>query len=100
MPTYEYECENCNYHFEKFQKMSDEAIKECPECEGPVRRLISGGAGFIFKGAGFYATEYRSKEYKEQKKKEEAIKKGEVKKEEKKDKKNETKKTKAIKDDK
>jgi len=59
MPTYEYQCLNCNIHFEAFQKMSDEALKECPQCHGKVKRLISSGAGIIFKGKGFYATDYK-----------------------------------------
>ncbi|MFH1562592.1 MAG: FmdB family zinc ribbon protein [Nitrospirota bacterium] len=69
MPTYEYECLKCEQRFEEFQKMSDEPIKICPECSGEVKRIISGGAGFLFKGAGFYATDYRSKAYVEAKKK-------------------------------
>jgi len=60
MPTYEYECEKCGKHFEKFQNMSDEPLKCCPECGGTVRRLIGAGAGIIFKGSGFYATDYRN----------------------------------------
>ena len=59
MPTYEYLCEKCGYKFEKFQNMSDEPIKECPKCNGNTRRLIGKGAGVIFKGSGFYATDYR-----------------------------------------
>jgi putative FmdB family regulatory protein len=64
MPTYEYECEKCEITFERFQNIKDEPIKKCPECEGPVRRLISAGAGVIFKGSGFYITDYRSESYK------------------------------------
>ncbi|MCK4423077.1 MAG: zinc ribbon domain-containing protein, partial [Candidatus Omnitrophica bacterium] len=60
MPTYEYECEYCGYKFEKHQKMTDEAIKKCLECNKPVRRLIGKGAGIIFKGSGFHATDYGS----------------------------------------
>ncbi|WP_109485497.1 FmdB family zinc ribbon protein [Occallatibacter savannae] len=52
MPAYEYLCEECSCHFEKRQKMSDAAVEQCPECGGHVRRLISGGAGAITKGAG------------------------------------------------
>lgn len=63
MPTYEYRCTN-GHEFEQFQKMSDEPIAECPECGGGSERLISGGAGFIFKGDGFYITDYRSDDYK------------------------------------
>jgi putative FmdB family regulatory protein len=59
MPTYEYVCEKCGHRFEEFQKMSDEPLKNCPECEGEVRRLIGTGAGIIFKGSGFYQTDYK-----------------------------------------
>lgn len=59
MPTYEYKCEKCGYLFEKFQNMKAERIKECPKCKGPVRRLIGKGGGIIFKGSGFYATDYK-----------------------------------------
>ena len=69
MPTYEYECEKCKITFERFQSMKDEPVKKCPECDGPVRRLISGGAGVIFKGSGFYITDYRSESYKKEAKK-------------------------------
>jgi len=65
MPTYEYKCERCGHQFELFQKISDPPETKCPRCEGPVRRLIGPGAGLIFKGSGFYATDYRSPEYKE-----------------------------------
>ena len=58
MPTYEYECENCRHTFEQFQNMSDDPLKDCPECGGRVRRLIGTGAGIVFKGSGFYATDY------------------------------------------
>ena len=57
MPTYEYECMECNQHFEAFQAMSDEPIKNCPKCGKEVRRLIFGGTGVIFKGSGFYVTD-------------------------------------------
>ena len=60
MPTYDYECEKCGKHFEKFQSMNDEPLKNCPECGGPLRRLIGMGAGIIFKGSGFYETDYKS----------------------------------------
>ncbi len=63
MPTYEYECERCGHTFEAFQSMTDKPLRTCPECGGPVRRLIGAGAGIIFKGSGFYATDYRSKSY-------------------------------------
>lgn len=59
MPTYEYECEKCGYKFEVFQSMTAEALKKCPKCKGKIRRLIGAGAGLIFKGSGFYATDYK-----------------------------------------
>jgi len=63
MPTYEYECPK-GHTFEVFQKMTDEPVSSCPECGEPASRKISGGAGFLFKGEGFYITDYRSDEYK------------------------------------
>lgn len=59
MPTYDYKCDKCNHTFEIFQKMSDNVITDCPECDGPVKRLIGTGAGVIFKGSGFYHTDYK-----------------------------------------
>jgi len=59
MPTYEYECVNCNKTFEVFQKITDEPLKACPKCHKKIHRLIGGGSGIIFKGSGFYATDYR-----------------------------------------
>jgi putative FmdB family regulatory protein len=78
MPTYEYECEKCGKSFEVFQSMRDEAFRECPKelCRqkkwghGRVKRLVGTGAGLIFKGSGFYTTDYRSNSYKEAAKKE------------------------------
>ncbi len=64
MPTYDYECEN-GHRFEMFQSMKDEPLRECTECGSPARRLIGPGAGFLFKGDGFYITDYRSKDYKD-----------------------------------
>ncbi|MBN1355217.1 zinc ribbon domain-containing protein [bacterium] len=58
MPTYEYECSQCGHVFEKFQKMSDVPLRDCPLCGGRVRRLIGTGSGIIFKGSGFYATDH------------------------------------------
>jgi len=52
MPTYEYECKKCGLRFERQQPITDRPLTECPECDGEVRRLVSGGAGFIIKGAG------------------------------------------------
>ena len=60
MPTYEYECNTCGHHFERFQSMTDDPVKKCPECGEDVRRLIGAGAGIIFKGSGFHATDYGS----------------------------------------
>jgi len=61
MPTYDYICKKCNHSFEFFQSMSDSHLKKCPKCNGPVRRLVSGGSGLIFKGSGFYLTDYAKK---------------------------------------
>jgi len=63
MPTYDYRCPQ-GHTFEVFQKMTDEPVAVCPECGQEARRQISGGAGFLFKGEGFYITDYRSPEYK------------------------------------
>ena len=63
MPTYEYKCTECGHEFELFQSMTDKPVKICPECCGKVKRLIGGGAGLIFKGSGFYTTDYRSDSY-------------------------------------
>lgn len=65
MPTYDYECQKCGHHFEKFQSMSDPVLKSCPKCRGKVNRMIGSGAGLLFKGDGFYITDYRSKSYQE-----------------------------------
>jgi putative FmdB family regulatory protein len=78
MPTYEYSCQKCGQNFETFQSMRDEAFRECPKelCRlpkwghGKVKRLVGTGAGLIFKGSGFYITDYRSNSYKEGAKKE------------------------------
>lgn len=60
MPTYEYRCGACGHEFDVFQKMSDDPVRTCPECgEDEAERLISRGAGLVFKGSGFYATDYR-----------------------------------------
>ncbi len=60
MPTYDYKCNECGYSFEVFQKMSAEPLKLCPKCGGEVKRLIGAGAGPIFKGSGFYQTDYKN----------------------------------------
>ena len=59
MPTYEYECQDCGKAFELFQNITASPIRRCPECKGKVKRLIGAGSGIIFKGSGFYATDYR-----------------------------------------
>jgi len=74
MPTYDYKCNECGHLYEYFQTMSDAPLKNCPECNGVVRRLVSGGSGLIFKGSGFYLTDY-VKEDKSKKKSEEKPKK-------------------------
>ncbi len=71
MPTYDYECKKCGFRFEKFQPITAPPEEKCLECGGELRRLIGAGAAVIFKGSGFYATDYRKAEYKEQMKKEE-----------------------------
>jgi putative FmdB family regulatory protein len=63
MPTYEYRCSK-GHHFELFQRISEEPVKTCPECGAPAERQLSAGAGLIFKGSGFYITDYRSDTYK------------------------------------
>ncbi len=60
MPTYEYKCLSCSYTFEVFQSMNDKLIDVCPKCGGKVKRLIGAGAGPIFKGKGFYQTDYKN----------------------------------------
>ncbi|HEX6747601.1 MAG TPA: FmdB family zinc ribbon protein [Longimicrobium sp.] len=64
MPTYDYRCPECGTEFEKFQKMSDEPVAECPSCGASSQRLLSAGAGLLFKGSGFYITDYRGEGYK------------------------------------
>jgi len=61
MPTYEYECKACEHRFEKFQSITARPLRKCPRCGGRVRRLIGAGAGVIFKGSGFYETDYKRK---------------------------------------
>ncbi|MBN2226491.1 MAG: zinc ribbon domain-containing protein [candidate division Zixibacteria bacterium] len=65
MPTYQYKCTKCGHEFEEFQSMNDKPLETCPKCGGKPERIISGGAGFLFKGSGFYITDHRSKAYKE-----------------------------------
>ena len=62
MPTYEYACPKCGHQFEQFQSMRDEPLKKCPKCKkAGLKRLVGGGAGLIFKGTGFYITDYKNK---------------------------------------
>ena len=62
MPTYDYICNDCEKIYEYFQSMSDAPIRECPECKkNSLRRVISGGTGLIFKGSGYYLTDYKNK---------------------------------------
>jgi putative FmdB family regulatory protein len=87
MPTYEYACDKCDHQFEKFQPISENPLTVCPKelCgqkkwgRGKIRRLIGGGAGLLFKGSGFYITDYRSDNYKAAAKKESAPAAGETK---------------------
>ena len=65
MPTYEYECEGCSHHFDEFQSFHDKPLKKCPKCKKPkLRRLFGTGSAILFKGSGFYETDYRSESYK------------------------------------
>ena len=66
MPNYDYQCQTCDHRFEVFQSMNDPKLTDCPldDCEGTVKRLLGTGGGIIFKGAGFYETDYRSSSYK------------------------------------
>lgn len=65
MPTYEYKCDYCNYELEVFQSIAAKPLKKCPECgRAALKRLLGTGAGLIFKGSGFYQTDYRSDSYK------------------------------------
>jgi putative FmdB family regulatory protein len=65
MPTYEYKCKNCSHLFEQFQSMKDAPLRKCPECgKNALERLIGTGAAILFKGSGFYQTDYRTESYK------------------------------------
>ncbi len=89
MPTYDYECDGCGHDFELFQQMTAPVKKKCPECgKLKLRRLVGTGAGVIFKGSGFYETDYRSDSYRKAAEAEKKAVNG------KSEKKNETKKTK------
>jgi putative FmdB family regulatory protein len=65
MPTYEYQCDACEHNFDEFQSMNDKALKKCPKCKkSKLRRVFGAGAAILFKGSGFYQTDYRSESYK------------------------------------
>ncbi|HMO93625.1 MAG TPA: zinc ribbon domain-containing protein [Pirellulaceae bacterium] len=65
MPTYDYQCDGCQHSFEHFQGINDKPLKKCPECgKSKLRRLFGTGAAIVFKGSGFYKTDYRSESYK------------------------------------
>ncbi|MBD3403773.1 zinc ribbon domain-containing protein [candidate division GN15 bacterium] len=66
MPTYPYRCKACGHEFEEFQAITDEPIAACPKCGGETHRIIVGGVGLIFKGSGFYITDYRGDSYKKE----------------------------------
>ena len=72
MPTYEYECQKCQHRYELYQSIKDAPKKTCPQCKGRVKRLLGTGAGLLFKGSGFYITDYRKAGYKEAAKKDTA----------------------------
>jgi putative FmdB family regulatory protein len=65
MPTYVYRCKKCKHTFELFHSITDESVKRCPRCKAKAERVPAGGAGILFKGSGFYITDYRSKSYKD-----------------------------------
>ena len=70
MPTYDYECQACSHRFEAFQSIKEGALRKCPECKKlKLRRLIGTGGAILFKGSGFYETDYRSSSYKDAAKK-------------------------------
>jgi putative FmdB family regulatory protein len=77
MPTYDYRCDACGHTFEEFQSFSEEPLKQCPRCKKKkLQRLFGTGAGVIFKGSGFYETDYRSDSYKKAAKAEQEAKTG------------------------
>ena len=71
MPTYEYQCQKCRRRHEAFQSITAKPLTTCPRCKGKLKRLIGSGSGFLFKGSGFYITDYRSKGYQDAKKRDE-----------------------------
>ena len=69
MPTYEYQCQKCKRRHEAYQTITAKPLTKCPKCGGRLQRLLGSGSGFLFKGSGFYITDYRSKRYLDAKKK-------------------------------
>ena len=69
MPTYEYQCQKCRRRHEAFQPITAKPLTKCPKCGGRLERLMGSGSGFLFKGSGFYTTDYRSKNYQDAKRK-------------------------------
>ena len=69
MPTYEYQCNACKKRHEAYQSITAKPLTKCPKCGGTLKRLLGSGSGFLFKGSGFYITDYRSKGYRDAKKK-------------------------------
>jgi len=69
MPTYQYHCPSCGNDFEEFQSITEHPLDACPKCGKKPHRVISGGGGLLFKGSGFYQTDYRSKQYQTEAKK-------------------------------
>ena len=69
MPTYEYQCQKCRKRHEASQSITAKPLAKCPRCGGRLKRLLGSGSGFLFKGSGFYTTDYRSKSYQDAKKK-------------------------------
>ena len=68
MPTYEYQCQQCKKRHEAFQSITAKPLTRCPKCKGRLKRLLGSGSGFLFKGSGFYITDYRSQSYRDAKK--------------------------------
>ena len=75
MPTYEYQCAKCKKRHEAFQSITAKPLVKCPKCGGRLKRLLGSGSGFLFKGTGFYITDYRSKSYRDAKTKDQDAKK-------------------------
>ncbi|MDP3722033.1 MAG: zinc ribbon domain-containing protein [Candidatus Omnitrophota bacterium] len=70
MPTYEYQCKKCRRRHEAFQSITAKPLRRCPSCKGTLERLMGSGSGFLFRGSGFYVTDYRSRSYREAQQKE------------------------------